>query len=453
MNTIAAISTGNSPGGIGVIRISGEKAFEVADAVFRASSGKKAAELEGYRALFGKVFDEDGEFDEAVLLVFRAPHSYTGENIVEISVHGGLFNQRRTLEAALKQGAVRAAAGEFTKRAFVNGKMDLTKAEGVAGIINAQGKRAEQLSFSALSGKLGSKISEIRKPLVRASAALAAWVDFPDDEISELSENELAEIIKNAEKSLSVLLKNRENGRVFTEGVRTAILGKPNAGKSTLMNALSGFDRSIVSEIAGTTRDEITEKVSLGGIVLSLTDTAGLRETSDVIERIGVDRAMKNAENSDLILAVFDGARELSEEDERLFELCRKKPCIALVNKSDLKQKIDKKRLETKFSKVVEISAEKETGIEALEKAVLAVLNAAEIDTNEGNLINDRQYDCVKRAVELLKKANEALLCGTTLDAVNVLLDDAVAELLVLTGEKASDAVVSEIFSAFCVGK
>ncbi|MGP1543770.1 MAG: tRNA uridine-5-carboxymethylaminomethyl(34) synthesis GTPase MnmE [Candidatus Fimenecus sp.] len=453
MNTIAAISTGNSPGGIGVIRISGENAFKIADAVFRASSGKKAAELEGYRALFGKVFDEDGEFDEAVLLVFRAPHSYTGENIAEISVHGGLFNQRRTLEAVLKQGAVRAAAGEFTKRAFVNGKIDLTKAEGVAGIINAQGKRAEQLSFSALSGKLGSKISEIRKPLVRASAALAAWVDFPDDEISELSENELAEIIKNAEKSLSVLLKNRESGRVFTEGVRTAILGKPNAGKSTLMNALSGFDRSIVSEIAGTTRDEITEKVSLGGIVLSLTDTAGLRETSDVIERIGVDRAMKNAENSDLILAVFDGARELSEEDERLFELCREKPCIALVNKSDLTQKIDKKRLETEFSKVVEISAEKETGIETLEKAVLAVLNAAEIDTNEGNLINDRQYDCVKRAVELLKRANEALLCGTTLDAVNVLLDDAVAELLVLTGEKASDAVVSEIFSAFCVGK
>lgn len=453
MNTIAAISTGNSPGGIGVIRISGENAFKIADAVFRASSGKKAAELEGYRALFGKVFDEDGEFDEAVLLVFRAPHSYTGENIAEISVHGGLFNQRRTLEAVLKQGAVRAAAGEFTKRAFVNGKIDLTKAEGVAGIINAQGKRAEQLSFSALSGKLGSKISEIRKPLVRASAALAAWVDFPDDEISELSENELAEIIKNAEKSLSVLLKNRESGRVFTEGVRTAILGKPNAGKSTLMNALSGFDRSIVSEIAGTTRDEITEKVSLGGIVLSLTDTAGLRETSDVIERIGVDRAMKNAENSDLILAVFDGARELSEEDERLFELCREKPCIALVNKSDLTQKIDKKRLETEFSKVVEISAEKETGIETLEKAVLGVLNAAEIDTNEGNLINDRQYDCVKRAVELLKRANEALLCGTTLDAVNVLLDDAVAELLVLTGEKASDAVVSEIFSAFCVGK
>lgn len=453
MNTIAAISTGNSPGGIGVIRISGENAFKIADAVFRASSGKKAAELEGYRALFGKVFDEDGEFDEAVLLVFRAPHSYTGENIAEISVHGGLFNQRRTLEAVLKQGAVRAAAGEFTKRAFVNGKIDLTKAEGVAGIINAQGKRAEQLSFSALSGKLGSKISEIRKPLVRASAALAAWVDFPDDEISELSENELAEIIKNAEKSLSVLLKNRESGRVFTEGVRTAILGKPNAGKSTLMNALSGFDRSIVSEIAGTTRDEITEKVSLGGIVLSLTDTAGLRETSDEIERIGVDRAMKNAESSDLILAVFDGARELSEEDERLFELCREKPCIALVNKSDLTQKIDKKRLETEFSKVVEISAEKETGIETLEKAVLAVLNAAEIDTNEGNLINDRQYDCVKRAVELLKRANEALLCGTTLDAVNVLLDDAVAELLVLTGEKASDAVVSEIFSAFCVGK
>ncbi|MGP1361550.1 MAG: tRNA uridine-5-carboxymethylaminomethyl(34) synthesis GTPase MnmE [Candidatus Fimenecus sp.] len=453
MNTIAAISTGNSPGGIGVIRISGENAFKIADAVFRASSGKKAAELEGYRALFGKVFDEDGEFDEAVLLVFRAPHSYTGENIAEISVHGGLFNQRRTLEAVLKQGAVRAAAGEFTKRAFVNGKIDLTKAEGVAGIINAQGKRAEQLSFSALSGKLGSKISEIRKPLVRASAALAAWVDFPDDEISELSENELAEIIKNAEKSLSVLLKNRESGRVFTEGVRTAILGKPNAGKSTLMNALSGFDRSIVSEIAGTTRDEITEKVSLGGIVLSLTDTAGLRETSDEIERIGVDRAMKNAENSDLILAVFDGARELSEEDERLFELCREKPCIALVNKSDLTQKIDKKRLEAEFSKVVEISAEKETGIETLEKAVLAVLNAAEIDTNEGNLINDRQYDCVKRAVELLKRANEALLCGTTLDAVNVLLDDAVAELLVLTGEKASDAVVSEIFSAFCVGK
>lgn len=453
MDTIAAIATGNSPGGIGIIRISGERALDIADGVFCSVSGKKAVELKGYRALFGRVFDEDGAFDEAVLLVFRAPHSYTGEDVAEISVHGGLFNQRRTLEAVLKNGAVRAAAGEFTKRAFINGKIDLTRAEGVAGIINAQGKRAEQLSFSALSGRLNAKISEIRKPLVRASAALGAWVDFPDDEISELSEGELAKIIRNAVEELLKLLKNRENGRVFTEGVRTAILGKPNAGKSTLMNALSGFDRAIVSDVAGTTRDEITERVSLGGIVLSLTDTAGLRETSDKIERIGVDRAIKNAEAADLILAVFDGATELSEEDERLFELCREKTCIALVNKSDLTQKTDKKRLDQTFSKVVEISAENETGLDELSNAVFEVLGISEPDTNGGNLINDRQYDCVKEAADILQRAYEDLSDGTTLDAVNVLLDDAVNVLLELTGEKASEAVVSEIFSAFCVGK
>lgn len=453
MNTIAAIATGNSPGGIGVIRISGESALEIADCVFKSVSGKKASELEGYRALFGKVFDEDGSFDEAVLLVFRAPHSYTGEDVAELSVHGGLFNQRRTLEAVLKKGAVRASAGEFTKRAFINGKIDLTKAEGVSGIINAQGKRAEQLSFAALSGRLNAKITEIRKPLISASAALSAWVDFPDDEVSELSEGELLNIIMTAERKLSELLKNRENGKVFTEGVRTAILGKPNVGKSTLMNVLSGFERSIVSSVAGTTRDEITERVSLGGLLLSLTDTAGLRETEDVIEKIGVDRTLKNAEAADLILAVFDGADMLSAEDERIIALCGEKKCIALINKSDLEQKTDKKRLESVFSRVVEISAENETGLKELEKAVLELLNASELDTNEGNLINDRQYDCVKRACELLKKAGAALEGGMTLDAVNVLVDDAVSELLVLTGERASDAVVSEIFSAFCVGK
>lgn len=453
MSTIAAISTGQAAGGIGIVRISGENALNVADRIFKSVSGLKLKELSGYKAALGTVFFEEKPVDEAIATVFRAPKSYTGEDVVELSCHGGLYVTRQVLRAALSAGAVAAEPGEFTKRAFLNGKMDLTKAEAVMSIISAQGEQAKAAALGTLDGLLYRKISGISGELKGLAASLAAWVDYPDEEIEDLPDDKILSVLENAASSLSDLIARFDSGRAVLEGVDTAIVGKPNVGKSTLMNLLTGTEKSIVTEIAGTTRDIVEETAVVGGVVLRLCDTAGLRETDDKVESIGVARAKQKLETAALILAVFDASAPLEEQDKALFPLCKEKHAIAIVNKTDLPTQLDAKILDTVFNKVVYISAKENNGLQSLEQAIAEVLGTAAFDSSAATLMNERQLACCSAALDAVKEAHDALASGVTRDAVQVCVDSAIESLDTLTGERATESVVNEIFSRFCVGK
>ena len=427
MSTIAAISTGRAPGGIGVIRISGENAIDVADRIFSSFNGKKLCELSGYSALYGKASDEKGSIDNVVALVFKAPKSYTGEDVVEISCHGGLFVTDKVLKAVYSAGAIPAEPGEFTKRAFLNGKMDLTSAESVMNIISAQGEQAEKIALGVLEGRLFKEIKKINDKLVYDMALLSAWVDYPYEEIEDLSDNNLKEHIKESRESLQKLINDFDKGQIILEGVDTAIVGCPNVGKSTLMNLISGTEKSIVTEIAGTTRD--------------------------IVESIGVDRAVKRLSNAELVLAVFDASRELGEADYRLIELCKGKNAIGIINKTDLDENYLKGKIEENFAQTVFISAKTGKGKEELTRAIEQTLGTADFDTSATAIVNDRQCECCKKALDALIDAENALEFGMTMDAVTVCLDSAIENLMILTGEKATELVVNEIFAQFCVGK
>ena len=396
---------------------------------------------------------KNSDIDKVVALLFRAPKSYTGEDVVEISCHGGLFVTDKVLKSAFQAGALPAEAGEFTKRAFLNGKMDLTSAESVMNVISAQGEQAEKIALGVLEGRLFKEIKGITDKLVYDLALLSAWVDYPYEEIEDLSDNNLKEHIEISITSLEKLIKDFSTGQIIMEGVDTAIVGCPNVGKSTLMNLLSGTEKSIVTEIAGTTRDIVEDTVNVGGITLRLADTAGVRETEDLVESIGVDRAVKRLENAELVLAVFDASRELNDSDRRLIDLCKGKKAIGIINKTDLDKNHLNGEIEKNFSQTVFISAKKGTGKDDLAKAVEELLGTADFDTSAVAVVNERQCECCKKALEALYDAEKALSLGLTMDAVTVCLDSAIENLMVLTGEKATELVVNEIFAQFCVGK
>lgn len=452
-HTIAAVATPLSAGGIGVIRISGDDAIEIADRVVKTTSGKPLSSFKGYTAAHGKVYFEGEAIDECVALVFRAPRSYTGENTVEISCHGGVLVTKQVLRAVLENGAKAAEAGEFTKRAFLNGKLDLSEAEAVMSLISAQGQEGMKAAFNTLDGALSRKINDLCGILLSASANMAAWVDYPDDEIPDLSDDALRENLITVKNGLNGLLSKFDAGKAITDGVETAIVGKPNVGKSALMNMLSGFSRSIVTDIAGTTRDIVEQTVRVGNVVLRLADTAGIRESDDVVEAIGVDMAKTRIERATLILAVFDGSSALDDSDREILSLCKYRDVIGIVNKSDLPSKADIDYLTETLSKVVFISAKEGDGEDELTKAIEEALGTDKIDTSQAMLTTERQRVCTQKALTSIDEALDALDMGITMDAVNVCIEDAVEALLELTGKKAREAVVDEVFSQFCVGK
>lgn len=451
--TVAAIATPNAPGGIGIIRISGPDALSVTDRVFRAVDGSKISESKGYRAHFGDVIYNNEKIDEAVCLVFRAPHSYTGEDVTEINCHGGLFVTKQILRAVIEAGAEPAGPGEFTKRAFLNGKMDLAGSESVMALIGASGKQAAAAALNTLEGNLSKKINGCCDRIIGVCASLAAWVDYPDEDIEETGTDEMLDVFSSVKTELEDIIRRYDCGKAITDGVDTVIVGKPNVGKSTVMNLLTGYQRSIVTDIAGTTRDVVEEKITLGDIVLRIADTAGIHDTENVVENIGVDLAKKRLDRAELVLAVFDGSSPLSDEDGKIIEQCREKKKIALLNKSDLPILADREIIEKDFDRVVEISALTGEGAEELEKAVSEILMTDEFDPAAACLTGERQRSCCIRAVEQLTECISALQSGVTLDAVNVCADCAVDALLELTGKKARTAVVDEVFSRFCVGK
>lgn len=453
MDAVAAVATPVGTGGVSMIRISGDNALEVADACFRTFSGEKLSDSPGYRAYYGKVFDAEKPIDEAVCLVFRAPHSYTGENVAEISCHGGIFITQKILKTVLSCGASPAAPGEFTKRAFLNGKLDLSKAESVMTLISARGEQGANAAFNLLEGSLHKKITEINASLVSAAAHLAAWVDYPDEEIEELDSSQLKTTVSSASAELEKLLAHFDSGMAITAGVDAAIVGKPNVGKSTLMNLMTGTDRSIVTELEGTTRDVIEETVELRGCILRISDTAGIRDTEDKVEKLGVERSRKRLERAALIFAVFDGSAPLSDEDRALIDMCRGKKTLPIVNKSDLKTEIDISIIETCLGSPILLSAKNGSGFDELCDAVVQLLGTADFDTTSAMLATERQRLCCEKAKESLDEAVSALDSGMTNDAVGVCIDGAISALLELTGQRANDAVINEVFSKFCVGK
>ena len=451
--TIAAISTGQSPGGIGIVRISGESAREVADRVFRAKSGRSLLRAKGYTAHYGHVYDGETELDEAIALVFASPASFTGEDVVELSCHGGMVVLKNVLRSVLAAGAQAAGPGEFTRRAFLNGKLGLTEAESVMQLISASGNQAARIALAGHDGALEKRIDKIRHRLITAAAHLSAWADYPEDDIPQLDPAVLQADLTEARDELSGMIDQFDAGRAIREGVDTVIAGRPNVGKSTLMNLLSGCERSIVTQFAGTTRDVVEETVLLGDVTLRLADTAGIRSTEDPVEKIGVDKARRRVRSAQLVLAVFDSSEPLSEEDFTLMEEAKEVPSVAIVNKSDLESAIDLEQIENAFSHVVLLSAKEGDGLHKLEQAVAQVLHTGSIDPSEGILFTERQRDVSQRALNGVEEALTALQSGMTLDAVTVSLEGAISDLLELTGERATEAVVDEVFAKFCVGK
>lgn len=453
MSAIAAISTPNAPGGIAVIRISGDTALEIADRVFQSVSGKKAVNMSGYTCSYGTAFDGDERLDDCILTVFKAPNSYTGENVAELSCHGGLYVTKRILRAILKNGAESASAGEFTKRAFLNGKLDLTQAEAVMDIISARGNIELKMAESLRDGAAFRKSQSAKKKLIKILGDLAAWADYPEEDIPEVEPESLMISLKDIRNELGSLIKGYDYGKILREGIDTVIIGRPNVGKSTLFNCLSGCERSIVTEIAGTTRDVIEESVKIGDLTLRLSDTAGIRDTDDVIEGIGVNIAYKRLDEAQLIIAVFDGSCPLTEDDVNLLKKLKDKKAIAVINKNDVEQKIDSDIIKSNNIQIVYISAKENKGIQEVQQAIESLFEANELDFESGTAANERQKRCIDLCLQQIDEAISALESGVLLDAITVLLDEAVQHILELTGEKATVAVVDEVFSRFCVGK
>ena len=451
--TITAISTAQGEGGIGVIRISGDNALEIADKVFKSVNNKKIAEMKGYTASFGKICSNNEEIDEAVALVFRAPHSYTGEDVVELSCHGGIYITKQVLRAVLDAGAIPAQAGEFTKRAFLNGKIDLTEAEAVIDIISAKSKSAARAALFVKDGALRKKINKVKDDLLTLVAHLSAWADYPEEDIADVTDDMIFDVCNDGVKVLENLLNTYDSGQAVKQGIDTVIAGRPNVGKSTLMNLLSGYEKSIVTDIPGTTRDIVEDTVLVGDVILRLSDTAGLRDTDDTVEKIGVDRAKQRLQQCGLLLAVFDNSRELDEDDINLLEMATEVPSIAIINKNDLEQNIDINYIQSKINKIIYISAVSGEGKEEIVKAVEEIAGTANLNPSEGILSNERQRVAVSNALNSVREAKSALEMGMTFDAVTVSLEDAISELLELTGEKTSDEVIDRVFHNFCVGK
>lgn len=452
-DAIAAICTAAGKGSIGIIRISGENAREIADKVFTPKTAdKKIENLKGYQAAFGHIHDESGVIDECIALNFKAPYSYTGEDTVELSIHGGEAVLKQALRSIYNAGARPAEGGEFTKRAFLNGKMSLNEAEAVMDMISASSSAAARSSAAILGGESGKKINEIKSILVYASAMVAAFTDFPEEGEEEMENDKFFEKLNIAKSELFKLMSDYDKGKIIKNGVECVIIGKPNVGKSTIMNLLSRFDRSIVTAVAGTTRDIVEETVDIGGVNLKLCDTAGIHSAGDVVEKIGIERALLKIKTAGLVLAVLSAENPIDKEDIKLLERADKTPVIIIVNKTDINDnpQIDEIK---KFGDIVFCSAKNGEGIDELREKILEKIGAAGIDPSAALIANERQFNCIKTAYSAVDNAINDIIGGQTLDAVGVLIEDAIGALLTLTGENVSETVVAEVFSKFCVGK
>ena len=458
MDTIAAIATGHSPTAIGIVRLSGEGCFALCDKVFRATNSRPFSEQPSHKMAFGEMLDGQGRvIDQGLAVRFPGPHSYTGEDSAEFHCHGSPVVLRELLDALFAAGARQAKAGEFTQRAFLNGRLDLTQAEAVIDLIDAETAAAARNAAAQLDGGLRRVLEPIQDSLLDITSRFYAVVDYPDEDIEDVKPEQVAEALSSAEKQLSSLLATCQRGKVLKSGVRTAIVGRPNAGKSSLLNALAGYERAIVTDIPGTTRDTVEESVLCGGVLLRLIDTAGIRDTEDVVEQKGVERSRKALESADLVLAVVDGSVPLTDEDLEVLRLAAENPrWIAVFSKCDL--------WDTKAHSVgiigspapaasVTLSSVTGEGLGDLENAVAALFPAGD-PKEAGSLLTDqRQEEAARRARDAVRRAKDALENGLTPDAVLTDAEEALDSLGELTGRTAKEEIVSRIFSRFCVGK
>lgn len=471
--TIAAISTAMSTSGIGIVRMSGEEAFAIADSVYQGKKEKRLKDQKSHTIHYGYIKDGEETIDEVLVMLMRGPHSYTGEDTVEINCHGGIYVVKRILELLIKKGARPAGPGEFTKRAFLNGRMDLSQAEAVGDLIASKNEYALQSSVSQLKGNIKKKISDIRNKIIYHTAFIESALDDPEhisvDGYGEKLEGSVREMIED----LSLLISSSDNGRILKEGINTVIVGKPNVGKSSLLNVLIGEERAIVTDIAGTTRDVLEEHINLQGISLNIMDTAGIRETSDVVEKIGVDRAREFAEKADLVIHVIDSSAVLDENDREIFQMLSGKKSVILLNKSDLEQKVMeeivkkeyfasipakyKNEIEEKNQKIPEIigiSAKNRQGIQTLEETLKKMFFEGNLSFNDEIYItNVRQKAALQDAKEALLQVLESIRNGMPEDFYSIDLMAAYEALGSITGETIGEDLVNEIFSKFCMGK
>jgi len=455
-DTIAAVATAMTSSGIGIIRISGSEAFSIIDKIFRPKKEeKKILKQPTYTIHYGTIYDEDVMLDEVLVLLMRGPHSYTAEDTVEIDCHGGVLVMRKILETVFKHGARPAEPGEFTKRAFLNGRIDLSQAEAVIDVIQAKNHLALKSSVSQLKGSVRSKIKELRETIIYEIAFIESALDDPEHISLEGYPEKLSKIVENLLMEVEKLLQTSDNGRILKEGIKTVILGKPNAGKSSLLNVLLGEERAIVTDIAGTTRDILEEQIQLQGVSLNILDTAGIRSTNDLVEQIGVERAREQAKDADLILYVADSSCPLDESDEEILELLKEKKAIVLLNKSDLEQIITIESMKEKTNHpVLSISAKEEEGIQELESKIKELFFQGEVSFNDEIVItNLRHKAALNDAKKSLRMVLSSIEDDMPEDFYSIDLMDAYTSLGSIIGEEVGEDLVNEIFSKFCMGK
>ena len=456
MSTIVSISTAPGIGGIGIIRMSGKKSFEILDKIFKPKTSQKIEDIKGYTIKYGHIVENNEIIDEVLVSYFKAPRSYTTENMCEINSHGGNVVVKKILEICLKNGAELAEPGEFTKRAFLNGRIDLAQAESVIDVINAKSDKEAKSGIKQLEGYLSKEIKGIKQEILDVLVNIEVTIDYPEYDTPEVQEKEIAQMLESVGKKLKKLEKSFDNGKIIKDGIKTAIIGKPNAGKSSLLNAILKEDRAIVTDIAGTTRDTIEEFVTINGIPLNLVDTAGIREASDEVEKIGVEKSIKQANDADLIIAIFDSSKDLEEEDIEILNLIKGKKSIILLNKSDLNSKIDEndERFTSITENILKISALNKSGIDELYEKIAELFNLNEINLdNEILITNIRHKNIISKSLENVNKAKEALEINMPIDIITIYIKEILEDLGEITGEVVTEDIINEIFSKFCLGK
>ena len=454
-DTIAAISTAIGEAGIAIVRMSGDDSINIIDKIFKSASGKKMAEAENRKFLYGHIVDGDKQIDEVLVVKMKGPHSYTAEDIVEIHCHGGVVSVKRILNLILSKGARLAEKGEFTKRGFLNGRIDLTQAEAVIDMIKAKTDLSFDMGLNQLSGALSEVLNKLKDELVSMQALIVANIDFPDEDIEDAAYHDLIERSNKILDKMDNLLDNSKNSRLLRDGINTVILGKPNVGKSSLLNGLLKYDRAIVTDIAGTTRDIIEDYINLDGVLLKITDTAGIRETDDEVERIGVNIAREKLKEADLVIAIFDISREFDKDDEEILNLIKDKKHITILNKDDLEQKISDEEIEKYFKDdYLRLSVMENESVKKIENLIIDLFFDGELKISSDSVLSNlRHINALKEAKKSLLEVNESLKKKVFLDLIEVDLENVIGHISEITGTITTEDILDRVFSDFCIGK